>query len=206
MNNYTESIQAYKTLAEQRRGHIEALKQQYDKKYQQAQKLITMLESTEATSAFVQTVAKATQDQITVHIEDIVSMAMGTILDKPYTFKTDFVVRRNKTECDLYFVRDGKQIKPIDESGGGAVDIASFASRIALWSLGSTDNILIFDEPFKFVSREYQLKVGELLKVLSEKLNLQIIMVSHNNNFIQQADTIITVTNNKGSKVQCSTQ
>ena len=206
MNNYTESIQAYKTLAEQRRGHVEALKQQYDKKYQQAQKLTAMLESTEATSAFVQTVAKATQDQITVHIEDIVSMAMGTILDKPYTFKTDFVVRRNKTECDLYFVRDGKQIKPIDESGGGAVDIASFASRIALWSLGSTDNILIFDEPFKFVSREYQLKVGELLKVLSEKLNLQIIMVSHNNNFIQQADTIITVTNNKGSKVQCSTQ
>jgi DNA repair exonuclease SbcCD ATPase subunit len=120
-------------------------------------------------------------------------MALEYILDDPYTFELDFVVKRNKTECDIYFIRDGKRIKPIDQSGGGAVDIASFASRIALWSLGDTDNVLVFDEPFKFVSREYQLKVGELLKKLSDQLGLQILMVSHNSNFIQQSDNIIEI-------------
>jgi len=51
----------------------------------------------------------------------------------------------------------------------------------------------VFDEPFKFVSREYQLKVGELLKKLSDQLGLQILMVSHNSNFIQQSDNIIEI-------------
>ena len=52
----------------------------------------------------------------------------------------------------------------------------------------------MFDEPFKFVSREYQLKVGELLKKLSDQLGLQILMVSHNSNFIQQeSDNIIEI-------------
>jgi ABC-type cobalamin/Fe3+-siderophores transport system ATPase subunit len=128
-------------------------------------------------------------------------MALEYIMDDPYKFELDFVVKRNKTECDIYFVRDGKRIKPIDHSGGGAVDIASLASRIALWSLGGADNILIFDEPFKFVSREYQFKVGELLKKLSDQLNLQILMASHNNNFIQQSDNIIEIyKENKVSK------
>jgi len=143
--------------------------------------------------AFIQKVAQATQGQVKVHIEDIITMALETIMDNPYKLELDFVPRRNKTECDIYFVRDGQRIKPIEEAGGGAVDIASFASRIALWSLGTTDNVLVFDEPFRFVSKQYQLKVAELLSKLSEQLGLQIIMVSHNDNYIQQADLVLEV-------------
>jgi DNA repair exonuclease SbcCD ATPase subunit len=187
------NIKNYKSKLEQKKGYIHSLEKQVATLNTNLDTIDTDMQYAEQALAITQEVARQTQSQIKLHIEDIISMALEYILDDPYKFELDFVVKRNKTECDIYFVRDGKRIKPIDQSGGGAVDIASFASRIALWSLGDTDNVLIFDEPFKFVSREYQLKVGELLKKLSDQLGLQILMVSHNSNFIQQSDNIIEI-------------
>lgn len=189
----TGNIKNYKARLEQKKGYIHSLEKQVATLNTNLDTIDTDMQYAEQALAITQEVARQTQSQIKLHIEDIISMALEYILDDPYKFELDFVVKRNKTECDIYFVRDGKRIKPIDQSGGGAVDIASFASRIALWSLGDTDNVLIFDEPFKFVSREYQLKVGELLKKLSDQLGLQILMVSHNSNFIQQSDNIIEI-------------
>lgn len=189
----TGSISIYKSKLEQKKGYIQSLQKQVDTLNSGLATIEHNMQNAEQALSITQEVARQTQSQIKLHIEDIITMALEYILDDPYAFELDFVVKRNKTECDIYFVRDGKRIKPIDQSGGGAVDIASFASRIALWSLGDTDNVLIFDEPFKFVSREYQLKVGELLKKLSDQLNLQILMVSHNSNFIQQSDNIIEI-------------
>ena len=189
----TGSIKNYKAKLEQKKGYIHSLEKQTDTLHTTLSTIDSSMQYAEQALAITQEVARQTQSQIKLHIEDIISMALEYILDDPYKFELDFVVKRNKTECDIYFVRDGKRIKPIDQSGGGAVDIASFASRIALWSLGDTDNVLVFDEPFKFVSREYQLKVGELLKKLSDQLGLQILMVSHNSNFIQQSDNIIEI-------------
>jgi DNA repair exonuclease SbcCD ATPase subunit len=196
-------IGTYRNKLEQAKGKLASLESNHKKTAKELEKTRETIEHAEEALSFIQRVAQATQGQVKVHIEDIITMALETILDDPYTFELDFVLRRNKTECDIYFVRDGNKVHPIDESGGGAVDIASFASRIALWSLDSTDNVLIFDEPFRFVSKEYQLKVGELVKQLSTKLGLQIIMVSHNSNFIQQADNVIEVYNEHGvSKIR----
>ena len=190
-------IGTYRLKLEREKGYLDTLIKRQNT-YQQNLALVDkQLVDAEEALAFIQQVAKATQGQVKVHIEDIITMALDTIMDDPYKLELDFVLRRNKTECDIYFVRNGKRIKPIDESGGGAVDIASFASRIALWSLGSSDNVLVFDEPFKFVSKQYQSKVAELLTKLSDKLGLQIIMVSHNDNYIQQADKIIEVYKDK---------
>lgn len=189
----TGRISIYKSKLEQKKGYIQSLQKQVATLNSGLASTEHNMQNAEQALVITQEVARQTQSQIKLHIEDIITMALEYILDDPYAFELDFVVKRNKTECDIYFVRDGKRIKPIDQSGGGAVDIASFASRIALWSLGDTDNVLVFDEPFKFVSREYQLKVGELLKKLSDQLNLQILMVSHNSNFIQQSDNIIEI-------------
>ena len=129
-------------------------------------------------------------------------MALETILDDPYTFELDFVRRNNKTECDLWFVRDNKRINPVDASGGGAVDIAALASRIALWSLGSSANTLIFDEPFRFVSANYRQKVAEFVRKISEQLVLQIIQVTHDPSLVQQSNCVIHVSKkNKISSV-----
>jgi len=44
--------------------------------------------------------------------------------------------------------------------------------------------LLVLDEPFKFVSLNYQERVREMLETLSKRLNIQIIMVTHINKLV----------------------
>lgn len=127
----------------------------------------------------IQVVAQQTQKQLEWHISEIVSLALSSVFDNPYAFKIKFVVRRGKTECDFFFERNGKQINPVEEASGGAVDVASFALRVALWSLSKTRNVLLFDEPFKNINdktRKTHKRIAKMVRMLSRKLKLQFII------------------------------
>jgi len=151
--------------------------------------------------AIIQTVAEQTQKQIEYHISNLVSLALASVFPDPYEFKIQFVQRRNRTEADLIFIKDDNEGTPIDVSGGGPLDVASFALRASVWSINPTRNVLILDEPFGFVSRDLQYKCSEMVKMISEKLNIQIIMVSHIPELIDKADRVFTVTNEKGVSI-----
>lgn len=144
-----------------------------------------------------QKAAEATQKQLEIHISGLVSTALAAVWDDPYEFVMEFVQRRGKTEADLWLVKDNLKLKPLAESGGGVADVVSLALRMAFWSLKKdTRPFLIFDEPLKFVndmSRNLHKKAALMLKMLSEKLNLQILMISHINEFIDIADKKINV-------------
>lgn len=151
--------------------------------------------------ALVQKVAEETQKKIEFQISNLVSLALASVFPDPYTFKVEFVQRRNRTECDFFFVKDGNSIEPISSSGGGAIDVAGFALRIAIWSLKKSHPIFILDESFRFVSVDLQEKCSQMLKELSDKLGIQIILISHLPNIINSADTAIKVEYNKKSNV-----
>lgn len=129
----------------------------------------------------IREVGLKTQQQLQFHISDITSLALDAVFTDPYKLKVEFIQRRNKTECDLIFVRDDMEINPMEESGLGAVDVASFALRIALWSMERprTNNSILLDEPFKHLKgAEANQRVLDMINEISKKLNIQIIMVS----------------------------
>lgn len=155
----------------------------------------------------IREVGLKTQQQLQYNISDITSLALEAVFPNPYELKVDFVQRRNKTECDLLFVRNGMEIKPIDASGVGAVDIASFALRIASWSMARprTRNVIILDEPFKCLSDNYQERASIMIKEISQRLGLQFILVTHSETLATYADKIFKVSIKKGiSKVSVS--
>ena len=153
--------------------------------------------------ALIQKVAKETQQKLEYHIGNVVTMAQAAVFPDPYGFELEFVERRGKTECDIWFVKDGERMEPMFSSGGGALDIASFALRCAFWSLKRTRSTIILDEPMKFLSRDLQDKASEMIKMLSEKLGLQFIIVSHIDELISSADKVFRVSQEKGiSKVE----
>jgi len=148
----------------------------------------------------VRLVGLETQKQLQFHISDITSLALEAVFPNPYELKVEFVQRRNKTECDLYFVRDENKIDPLTASGVGAVDVAAFALRIASWSMASphSRNTIILDEPFRFLSENYQERASTMLKEISEKLNIQFIIVTHEQVLTSYADKIFEVSIRKG--------
>lgn len=147
----------------------------------------------------VKTVGLKTQQSLQYHISDTVSMALNSVFDDPYSMSVEFVERRGKTECDLMFQRGNKFIDPLSASGGGAVDVASFALRVASWSMQfpKTRNVLLLDEPFKNLSEGLLPKASEMLKQVSDKLGLQIIMITHSEPLIESADKVFQIQNRK---------
>ena len=143
----------------------------------------------EEAQLIIQEVAKQTQQELEYHISEVVSTALSSVFDDPYEFKVEFVIKRGKTEADLYFIRRKERVDPLSASGGGVVDVASFALRIALWNLlkGQISNTIWLDEPFKMLSRELQPKAGEMIKMLSDKLKIQFIIITHNQDKIGRA-------------------
>lgn len=166
------------------------------------------LQVLEKAQVFLQLIAQDTQNKLKFRIEDIVNMALETCFPDEYDFKLDFNVARGKTECQLVFLsrKTGREIDPMTASGGGVVDVACFALRTACYVLEKgIDNVIVLDEPMKFVSEDLQERVCEVIRNLSEKLGIQFIIVTHIKEFVNIADKLFKV--RKGddgrSVVQC---
>ncbi len=158
------------------------------------------LKSLEDAQIFLQKIAQETQEHLRFQIEDIVNLALETCFPGEYTFQIKFEISRGKTEAELVFLdqKTQRQIDPMNASGGGVVDLTTFALRIACYALErGTDNVIVLDEPFRFLSRDLQQRAGEILKTLSERMNLQIIMVSHIGEIIDVADKVFEVKKNE---------
>jgi len=158
---------------------------------------------------FLQKIAQETQEHLRFQIEDIVNLALETCFPGEYIFQIKFEISRGKTEAELVFLdqKTKRQIDPMNASGGGVVDLTTFALRIACYALErGTDNVIVLDEPFRFLSRDLQQRAGEILKTLSERMNLQIIMVSHIGEIIDVADKVFEVKKNENgvSRVKSS--
>jgi len=130
----------------------------------------------------LQHVAQAVQQHAHSRIASVVSRCLESIFEEnAYKFKIEFERKRGRTEARLVFVRDGSEIDPMEASGGGAVDVAAFALRIACLMLSRPQlrRLVVCDEPFRFVSVNYRQRIRALLENLSKEMGIQFVVVTH---------------------------
>ncbi len=197
VNNISEARNIY----QQRVGRRDLLNENLLKATDLLEKARKDQERVTKARAVVQIVAKATQEKIEFYISNLVTMALASVFPDPYEVSLRFVERRNVTEADLVFLKNGNEINNIlDFGGGGAADVADFALRISLWSLKKTRPVFIFDEPDKFLhSAAYQERASDMMHSLCERMGIQIIMVSDQPNIIAAADKVIRLDTKNGS-------
>jgi DNA repair exonuclease SbcCD ATPase subunit len=183
-----------KTEIYKAQGRKEEIEKQYNLKRKTLGQLEIRIPAIEEAQILLQATALEIQNDLKFHLEDIVQTGIDTCFSGEYSVYIEFENKRNKTECDIYLKNNnGNRRDPIDDNGGGLVDIVSFALRMACWTISGTDNIMIIDEPAKFISENLKPLFSELLKSLSEKLELQILMVTHDPEFCTNADKIFYV-------------
>ena len=161
------------------------------------------IQSIEKAQALVQHTAQETQEQLRYHVEDIVNSALDTCYPGKYKFIMNFEIKRGRTECSLLVDKDGELLSPLDDNGGGLCDIIGLGLRPSAWVLNKTDNFMVLDEPFKLCDKNLRKLAGHILKQLSQKLELQLLIISHDDSIINIADRIFQVTMKDGkSKVE----
>lgn len=141
------------------------------------------LRHTKEAQQLFQEVAQTIQQHVHQQIAKVVSSCLAAVFgEDAYTFHIEFERKRGKTEASLRFRRGKHEFSdPVGSSGGGVIDIAAFALRIACLVMHRPrlSRVVILDEPFKFVSARYQDNVRGMLENLSRQMGVQIIQISH---------------------------
>jgi len=173
---------------------LDLLRDQLVKKNEKLKNLHVKHDNLIKLQTLIQQTAKSTQETLKLHIENLAQSAIDTVWPSKYVFRANFDISRNQTECDI-FLEDinGQRLDPTENNGGGVVDVLSIALRIACWSISGRDNVLLLDEPLKWVSATYKAFIAEIVKSISRKLNLQLIIVTHENELISIADKVFVV-------------
>lgn len=176
-----EKLNQYRKDVNQKIAERTSIQRQLKEESKEYATVISLLEDLAEAQSIAQLVAQAIQQKAHQQIAGVVSKCLSLVFDEPYNFKIKFEQKRGRTEAQLLFERSGLEIDPMTASGGGVVDVASFALRLSclLLSKPKLSKVLVLDEPFKFVSEEYRENVRLMLEQLSKEMKLQIIFVTH---------------------------
>lgn len=137
----------------------------------------------EQAQKLVNEVAADVQHRAHTQLAQIATRCMRAVFgEDAYDLQIRMRERRGRTEADLILTRKGVVIgHAMDSVGGGVLDVAGFALRLACLLLRRPRlrRVMLLDEPFRFVSAQYHEAIAVMLKELSEELGVQIIMVTH---------------------------
>jgi ABC-type glutathione transport system ATPase component len=190
-NRYNECWASYNSYVK--------LKQQTE---QDIENYVTKKEHFQAAAFIFQEIAREIQETLVFHVTEISNLALSTVFEDSYELSIEFEIARNRSEAQIRLKqgKEGVPINPMDSTGGGVVDVLSFGLRVSLWTLQTNPSapVLIFDEPFKFLSNDHKPLMSQVIKQVAEKLGLQIIAVTHDTEFIDAADKVIKVHKHKG--------
>jgi DNA repair exonuclease SbcCD ATPase subunit len=195
------NIKEYQNTLLKQKGKHESLldrKQAIDNKLKE---LLIKSIAIEEAQAFIQKVAQDTQSQLRINLCQIIQLCLDAVFPGKYKFDIDFTIERNRTVARLIYIKDGFEMDPLSQNGGGICDLTAFALRIALWSIGKTDNVIILDEPLKNLQPVELNRLGfEVIKNLSKKLGLQFIIVNNSigsENLLDVSDKVFEVSMGK---------
>lgn len=137
------------------------------------------------------------QEQAQRQIEALVTEGLTTIFGDNLTFHLVPSVRAKTPVVDFVIrstLDDGTAVETdvMAARGGGLAATVGFLLRlvILLLSRQRQDTVLFLDETFAHVSADYLPRLIEFLKDLVEKTGVQIVMVTHDESFLDAADTI----------------
>ena len=109
---------------------------------------------------------------------------MKKVLDCEFEFKIPPRTAREKEEyINLYVVQNGKKID-IGLQGSGFLQVAEIFSSMDI--MDNALNVLLIDEPDSHISPRIQNKLLDCLKEIS---NVQVFVITHNDNFVSGLDS-----------------
>lgn len=196
---HRETIDSYQHWVKEKEAQKNLLAQQAEELKEKISGLQKHVEVCTKARWVLSEVTRLTQEKIKGYIENLTTMAIQAVFDRDYRFVTDFRISRNKSEC-YFSVKEGdNEYTPKDDQGGGIIDVISFALRVVLYSLERprSRNVIILDEPLKWTGKLMS-KAGEMIKEVSNRLGLQVILVTHEPELAEIADKAFVVEQKDG--------
>ncbi len=184
---------------------IKILTDQYETLDEKIYELGTKVENMTKARWIITEVQRLTQQRFKEKMENLVTLAIQSVFSKRhYEFELKFEEKRNQMEVKPIIHEWVNGVKYTYESleddfGGGMIDIVSIAMRVVLWSMEkpASRNVIILDEPGKNLGAMINV-FGKILKEISHKLNFQLIVITHDEEILDNSDRAYLVSHEKG--------
>ena len=170
----------------------------------QAERLEEARDDTTEAVSLLTAAADAQRKEVKQRVEGIVDTAIRGVFGKRMRFRLNEEFKRNQMniEPQVGYRRRGKtEWVSMGNVGGGVADVVSFCLRVTTLALmkGVVPQVVIADEPFKWVSSGYLPKVAEMLEELTKVTGIQMVIVSHEEEISDAADKVIRIRMDNGT-------
>jgi hypothetical protein len=180
-------------------NHLAVAKHKLAERQLEQTRLATSIESLEkettnlreVTAFFNEYIAVMTVEKIEA-IEVMVNYGLAFVFGNKVSIKIDKEYKNNKTFFSLNIIK-GDLIGQAESFGGGVSALISLIFRIFVVKHYNFYPLVTLDESLSFVSYQYQEKTSMLLREMSEKLGVNILLVSHQVKLNTHAHSIVTL-------------
>ena len=123
-------------------------------------------------------------------LETIVSEGLSLVFGGELELQIQPSTKSDMSAVEFVLIKDGKEESILEGQGGGYVDVIAFLLRVLLIvaSRPLLRSLLVMDEPFAQISPEYRQPLGEMVAALIDRLGFQMVMVTHEREFVGVAD------------------
>lgn len=202
-----ETLDSRKRELARKQAENDLLKRQITGMEEQIIKLTEGLQTGQEALSFLEDLANSRRGAMKGKIEKVITEALQLIYGPSYGIELSYSMKNNRSCLDIEMIRDtpaGKVKRDMEGFGGGVSDTISVPLRLmVLMGSKQTDKVCILDECWKHMDMERIELVGKFLRLLADKLGIQIIMCSHHDKIRDFADRTYEVSEAGGiSKVE----
>lgn len=120
----------------------------------------------------------------------IVTEGLQTIFyDQDLSFDVRVDQKRSKVYIEFITKRGKKEGQALESFGGGVAAVESLLMRILVILKTGLSRTLVLDESLASLSEEYIETMSSFLRTLSDNLDMDILLITHNRLFSKHADT-----------------
>ena len=152
--------------------------------------------------AFLETLANSRRGHMKGKIESVITEAMRLIYDDSYSCELEYTVKNNRSHLEIWMVRQtskGPVRRSMGGFGGGMADTMCVPMRLmVLIGAKQTDRVCVVDECWKHMDLERIPSIGQFVRLLTDKLNMQVVFTTHHRELEQYADKSFLVSEEDG--------
>lgn len=195
--NRTSRIQKVKEYVLAKRAELNSVNhsiKHLDLQLSEQEKMLALLEKS---LLALQKLTDLKKKETTEKIENIISYGLQTIFeDSSYKFKILDSIKRKQVVYDFRVFSDSfssdEGVSILDSRGGGVISIVSFLLRLVLMCMvdKKAERFMALDEPFSALSENYHENLVAAVKQITEKLGVQLLVVSHQKSLDSFGDVV----------------
>lgn len=178
-----------------RKAERDVLKRQTDELRQKVDSYHYAISTFRKVGVIFQALSDEESSKFQSNLKRLVTAGLQVVFEEPMEFDIELAVERNVMAVNFYvtsLINDTKiRLDILSAKGGGVADVVSFLLQFLLvYYLPQRRRIIIGDEPWKNLSRDYKARFAEFVQAICVKSGVQLIMVTHDEEYIHVADKV----------------